>query len=209
MAGHPVSVKNCKTTQFLPVHYMNGGECVSAIAKYEFNCNGVPIGVPVIINPMGMTIGPLPAGAQSGYCDTVPQITSPSGDTYIRSNDDEIIFVVNGVQIGQAAIVAGTPKWTFDGILDPIVYAGTPRTISQRNAIASPQAGYFVYVHDGATKEYQYFDGTQWVSSGANNIFGLQGIPSPVGQAGSFLTINSSENGIEYTQFVDAFNQPI
>lgn len=137
------------------------------------------------------------------------QITSPDGNTYTRSEDGEIIFVVDGVQVGHTTIIGGLAKWTLDGILDPIVYAGTPRTIAQRDAIPSPLAGYLVYVHDGAIKEYQYFDGAQWKRTGVQSIFDLQNVTSPIGQAGNFLTVNSSEDGIEYTEFVDAFNQTI
>lgn len=137
------------------------------------------------------------------------QITSPDGNTYTRSDNGEIIFVVNGVQVGQTTIIGGMTKWTLDGILDPIIYAGTPRTIAQRDAITFPQAGYLVYIHDGLIKEYQYFDGIQWKRTGVQSIFDLQNVLSPVGQAGNLLTVNPSENGIEYTKFVDAFNQTI
>lgn len=137
------------------------------------------------------------------------QITSPDGNTYTRSDDGEIIFVVNGVQVGQTTVIGGMAKWTLDGILEPIVYAGTPKTIAERDAIPDPLAGYLVYVQDGSIKEYQYFDGTQWKKTGSQSIFNMQDVLSPVNQAGSVLSVNSSENGIEYTKFVDAFNQTI
>ena len=73
---------------------------------------------------------------------------------------DKIEFTIDGVVVGSCEILAGgITKWTLDGILDPIVYSGTPRTIAQRDALTA-LAGYLVYVSDGATKEYQYYDGT-------------------------------------------------
>ena len=112
---------------------------------------------------------PLPLVArmiEDADADTRVQLVESGG----ALGGDKINFVVDGITVGSVEIIAGgITKWTLDGILDPIVYAGTPRTIAQRNAI-TPVAGYLVYVSDGATNEYQYYNGTAWVAIGAGGV---------------------------------------
>ena len=94
-------------------------------------------------------------------------IVSPDTLTYTEATNTQIDFVVNGVTAGMVTETAGVPKWTLNGILDPVAYAGTARTIAQRNAL-TPAAGWLVYVVDGAINEYQMWDGAAWVSLGAD-----------------------------------------
>ena len=56
------------------------------------------------------------------------------GDTHIRAIEsgganggDKLQFTVDNIVVGSVEILAGgLTKWTLNGILDPIVYAGTP-----------------------------------------------------------------------------------
>jgi hypothetical protein len=97
------------------------------------------------------------------------KITSPDTLTYTESTDGAIEFVVDGNPVGGVVwdTLSGMPKWTLGGALDPIAYAGTPRTIAQRNALL-PVAGWLVYIVDGAVNEYQMWNGAAWVSVGAD-----------------------------------------
>lgn len=92
---------------------------------------------------------------------TITEDTSPnSGDT--------LVFTVDGVEVGKVEkLSGGITKWTLDGILDPIVYAGTPQTIAQRDALTSPVAGWLMYIVDTGISAYQYYDGTAWQTVGA------------------------------------------
>jgi hypothetical protein len=105
---------------------------------------------------------PLPVLDKLGDLNTNITIDSGLG----VDGGDIINFNVDGVNVGSVEMVGGIAKWTLDGILDPIVYAGTPRTFAQRNAMPATK-GYLVYMSDGTIEEYQYFDGTVWNTVGA------------------------------------------
>jgi len=100
------------------------------------------------------------------------QLVSSDEDTFARADDGLIHFQVDGLPVGQVEIAGGLPKWTLDGILDPVAYAGTPRTIAQRDAlvVVDPlaKAGYLVYVVDVGVAEYQVWDGTLWQPVGSS-----------------------------------------
>lgn len=89
------------------------------------------------------------------------EMVSPDTNTYSVATNGQIDWVVNGTPVGQVTVVAGTPKWTLSGILDPSVYAGTPMTTVQRNAL-TPVTGYLIY--NSTTQAYEFYNGSAWVS---------------------------------------------
>jgi hypothetical protein len=99
-------------------------------------------------------------------------ITSPDSNTFVTASNTSIAFTVEGNPVGGVVwdALSGMPKWTLGGALDPIAYAGTPRTIAQRNTL-TPLAGWLVYVSDGAVNEYQMWDGAAWVTLGSDPAF--------------------------------------
>lgn len=101
-------------------------------------------------------------------------VISPDTNTFVQAVDGQVNFVVNGVPVGNVTEVAGFPKWTLLGGLDPVYYAGTPQTIVQRNALVatSPltKAGYLVYVVDTGINEYQVWSGTAWKTVGSVDL---------------------------------------
>jgi hypothetical protein len=108
---------------------------------------------------------PLPILEQLGTTNTNIQVETGLG----VDGGDIINFTVDGINVGSVEILGGIAKWNIDGILDPIVYAGTARTIAQRNALTAVK-GYLVYISDGAIEEYQYYNGTIWKTVGAETI---------------------------------------
>lgn len=125
-------------------------------------------------NPAGVILCPV-AGEIDAYGLTdsalasVPT-SSPDGQTYVQPVNGQMNFLVDGAPVGSVTLVAGVPKWTLDGILDPAAYVGTPLTFAQRDALvaASPlsKIGYLVNVVDTGVSEYQRWDGAAWVALG-------------------------------------------
>jgi Major tropism determinant N-terminal domain len=96
-------------------------------------------------------------------------LLSPDAQTGTSITDGLISWTVGGVPVGNVIVSGGVPKWTFDGIVDPAAYLGSPQTVAMRNALVatSPlaKAGYLVYVVDpaaGISGEYQVWSGTAW-----------------------------------------------
>lgn len=95
-------------------------------------------------------------------------------------------FVIDGVQVGSVQMVNGNPKWTFTGIVDPEVYAGTPITTIERNAYTAAK-GYLVFNED--TNVYQFYNGTTWIDWGSGGGLTAQASNTLLGNntAGSAL----------------------
>jgi hypothetical protein len=98
-------------------------------------------------------------------------IQDPSGTTSVVATGtgigtDAITFTIGGTTVGSVTTLGGlgiTPKWTFGGIVDPDVYAGSPITTATRDAtytFGAASEGFMVYNDD--IKEYEYHDGTAW-----------------------------------------------
>ncbi len=61
---------------------------------------------------------------------------------------------------------SGVADWVLNGSVTTTTFAGSPLTIAQRNALTA-SAGDLVYVNDGLTNEYQFYNGTAWVAIGS------------------------------------------
>jgi hypothetical protein len=70
----------------------------------------------------------------------------------------------------------------LNGILDPIVYAGTPITTATRNGLANI-AGYLIY--NSTTSQYEYNNGTTWLPMG-----GAGAVTSVYGRVGAVVAAN-------------------
>lgn len=105
----------------------------------------------------------IPAPAIARMLEDADGTTSVElSQTTAANGGDQILFTVDGAQVGSVEILAGgLTKWTLDGILDPIVYAGTPQTTAQRDAL-TPSAGYMVY--NATTSQYEYYNGSTWLA---------------------------------------------
>lgn len=99
----------------------------------------------------------------------VNQLTDADNDTYIElieggagAGGDKMEFVVDGQTVGSVEILAdGNEKWEIRGILDPLIYAGTPQTTIQRD-VFTPVTGYMIYNSDNTC--YEFYNGIEWVA---------------------------------------------
>lgn len=154
-----------------------GGGATTFAALTDTNTTGVTTGQGITWNGTAW----VPANLQTTLSDltagtTAVKLTGTGGvGAATGATTDVINFTVGGNAVGNVTMLnPTTPKWTLNGIVDPAIYAGTPQTLSQRNAFTptTPDAtkkGYMAYVSDTGVEEYQYWNGTAWVSMGGGN----------------------------------------
>ncbi len=164
---------------------------------YNVNGSGQSI-TSQTVTPNTPNIGDSTVTDNNGVSFVIPapimaqMIQDVDGDTIINISEgtatnggDQILFQVDGTNVGQVEILAsGTTKWTLDGILDPIVYAGSPQTTVQRDALTA-LAGYMLYNSD--TNQYEYYNGTVWQAI-SNSVLGIDGVLAQ----NEVLTVNRS-----------------
>lgn len=89
--------------------------------------------------------------------DAANQLQDLDGDTRVdlvesgaATGGDQLQFVVDGTVVGNVEILAGgLTKWTLDGILDPVLFVGSPFNCT--GAVANTTAGQgSLYVSDGS-----------------------------------------------------------
>ncbi len=102
----------------------------------------------------------------SGALTAGQSIVSPNALTYVDAQNTSLQFVVNTVPAGQVTETSGVADWVLNGSVTTTTFAGSPLTIAQRNALTA-SAGDLVYVNDGLTNEYQFYNGTAWVAIGS------------------------------------------
>jgi hypothetical protein len=140
------------------------------------NSNGTGFTIPLATSVLAGLMSPAQFSALASITTTANTTTIQQGDTFMQINDPAtggITFQVDGVAVGGVTLVGSIPKWTLNGILDPVVYAGTPITTTQRNTYGNV-AGYLIY--NSATGQYEYNNGTTWQPMGGagtiTSVFG-------------------------------------
>lgn len=147
----------------------------------------------------------------NGVCDLqalAGAVSSPDGNTYIQYQNNNLQFYTDGLLAGSVTHDGTDFKWTLNGILDPKVYAATPITTTQRNAI-TPTSGYLIYNSDSA--QFEYYNGS-WnpVGSGGSvsTVFGRTGaIVSSNGDYNSSQITNTPSGNLTSTTVQDALNE--
>ena len=116
------------------------------------NTNGTGFTIPLATSTLAGLMSPAQFAATQ----------SPDGNTYTQMSNGQINFVIDGVT--EMTMTPG--KLTYPGIIDPVVYAGTPITTAQRNAYPNT-AGYLIY--NSNTSQYEFNNGTTWSALGGTS----------------------------------------
>ncbi len=105
-------------------------------------------------------------------------------------------------------------KMNLTGGLDPTYVQFVEHTASGTPTGAGKAGIYVSNGTDGMTQNHPIYKDavgtlTDLLASGATAFFDLTDVPSATGKAGQFPTVNATEDGIDYTEFTDAFGNPL
>jgi hypothetical protein len=178
----------------------NLGYTPSATNGIITNTNGSTATIPLVTSTLAGLATPAMFNAVSASTPTNSQLGI--GNTYTNVTPTQIEWVVGGVPVGFVEVIAGTPKWTQYGLIDPEATAYTKAPLARIQSIS------------GAL-----FSSTLWIDSVTNHLMrGSVDIETLGGTASSIsitpivgMTATNVQDAIQelFTMFNDAFSQPI